>query len=93
MSLSFLIGHWLPSTRANVAFSMIHSRCRISLDNAPFRVLKETVKVCIFGTEYYKKTPEKRQKGSGLECHWLAEGGIQDSNATVWPKDEHKKKK
>ncbi|XP_075733823.1 uncharacterized protein LOC119176453 isoform X2 [Rhipicephalus microplus] len=69
------------------------SRCRISLDNAPFRVLKETVKVCIFGTEYYKKTPEKRQKGSGLECHWLAEGGIQDSNATVWPKDEHKKKK
>ncbi|KAL3187168.1 hypothetical protein MRX96_025896 [Rhipicephalus microplus] len=67
---------WLPSTRgmlcghrdlsksskSNVVFSMIHCGSRFSLDNVPFRVVKETVKVCIFGTEYYKKTQEKKKR-------------------------------
>ncbi|XP_037498136.1 uncharacterized protein LOC119371747 [Rhipicephalus sanguineus] len=52
------------SSKSNVVFSMIHSGCRISLDNVPFRVVKEAIKVCIFGTEYYKKTPgEKKRPG------------------------------
>ncbi|XP_075533165.1 uncharacterized protein LOC142566208 [Dermacentor variabilis] len=48
-------------SKSNVVFSMIHSGCRISLDNVPFVFVKETVKVCIFGTEYYKKTREKNK--------------------------------
>ncbi|KAL3193715.1 hypothetical protein MRX96_002159 [Rhipicephalus microplus] len=49
------------SSKPNVVFSMIHCGSRISLDNVPFRVVKETVKVCIFGTGYYKKNSgEKR---------------------------------
>ncbi|KAL3192632.1 hypothetical protein MRX96_058853 [Rhipicephalus microplus] len=43
---------------------MIHGGSRISLDNVPFRVIKETVKVCIFGTEYYKKTQEKKKNSA-----------------------------
>ncbi|KAL3193725.1 hypothetical protein MRX96_002169 [Rhipicephalus microplus] len=39
------------SSKSNVVFSMIHCGSRISLDNVPFRVVKETVKVYIFGTE------------------------------------------
>ncbi|KAH8038094.1 hypothetical protein HPB51_021651 [Rhipicephalus microplus] len=52
------------SSKSNVVFSMIHCGSRISLDNLPFRVVKETVKVCIFGTEYYKKTQEKKKNSS-----------------------------
>ncbi|KAH8042069.1 hypothetical protein HPB51_020243 [Rhipicephalus microplus] len=50
------------SSKSNVVFSMIHCGSRISLDNVPFRVVKETVKVYIFGTEYYKKTREKKKR-------------------------------
>ncbi|KAL3171354.1 hypothetical protein MRX96_013572 [Rhipicephalus microplus] len=52
------------SSKSNVVFSMIHCGSRISLDNVPFRAVKETVKVGIFGTEYYKKTQEKKEQSS-----------------------------
>nr|XP_037280343.1 uncharacterized protein LOC119173651 [Rhipicephalus microplus] len=67
------------SSKPNVVFSMIHSGCRISLDNVPFRVVKETVKVCVFGTEYYKKTLQKK-KDLG-------------SNIIDWPKEVREKKR
>ncbi|KAL3189069.1 hypothetical protein MRX96_003210 [Rhipicephalus microplus] len=65
------------SSKSNVVFSMIHCGSRISLDNVPFRVVKETVKVCIFGTEYYKKTQEKKKKNS----------------TTDWQKEVYEKKR
>ncbi|KAL3184110.1 hypothetical protein MRX96_000191 [Rhipicephalus microplus] len=49
------------SSKSNVVFSVIHCGSRISLDILPFRVVKQTVEVCIFGTEYYKKTQEKKK--------------------------------
>ncbi|KAL1486684.1 hypothetical protein MTO96_031296 [Rhipicephalus appendiculatus] len=67
------------SSKSNFVFPMIHSGCRISLDNVPFRVVKETVKVCIFGAEYYKKAPHKK-KDPGL-------------STTYWPKEVYEKKR
>ncbi|XP_075741913.1 uncharacterized protein LOC119179173 [Rhipicephalus microplus] len=61
------------SSKSNVVFSMIHCGSRISLDNVPFRVVKETVKVCIFGTEYYKKTQEKKKEQSSSTTDWQKE--------------------
>nr|XP_050032686.1 uncharacterized protein LOC126529124 [Dermacentor andersoni] len=66
-------------SKSNVVFSMIHSGCRISLDNVPFVVVKETVKVCIFGTEYYKKTQEKNKD--------------RGSSTADWPKEVYEKKR
>ncbi|XP_070390965.1 uncharacterized protein [Dermacentor albipictus] len=66
-------------SKSNVVFSMIHSGCRISLDNVPFVVVKETVKVCISGTEYYKKTREKNKD--------------QGSSTSDWPKEVCEKKR
>ncbi|KAL3211498.1 hypothetical protein MRX96_036376 [Rhipicephalus microplus] len=65
------------SSKSNVLFSVIHYGSRISLDNVLFRVVKETVKVCIFGTEYYKKTQEKKKKNS----------------TTDWQKEVYEKKR
>ncbi|KAL3204122.1 hypothetical protein MRX96_001103 [Rhipicephalus microplus] len=59
--------------RSNVVFSMIHCGSRISLDNVPFRVVKENVKVCIFGTKYYKKTQEKKKEQSSSTADWQKE--------------------
>ncbi|KAL3193841.1 hypothetical protein MRX96_000129 [Rhipicephalus microplus] len=50
------------SSKSKVVFSMIHCGSRISVDNVPFRVVKETVRVCILETEYYKKTQEKKKR-------------------------------
>ncbi|XP_037558037.1 uncharacterized protein LOC119435183 [Dermacentor silvarum] len=69
-------------SKSNVVFSMIHSGCRISLDNVPFRVVKETVKVCIFGMEYYKKTPEKKKD----HIYYMG------SSTTDWLKEVYEKK-
>lgn len=51
------------SLKSNVVFSMIHCGRRISIDNVPFRVVKETAKVCMFGVEYYKKTEKQKDQG------------------------------
>ncbi|XP_077550720.1 uncharacterized protein LOC144163945 [Haemaphysalis longicornis] len=66
------------SRKGNVIFSMIHCGRRISVDNIPFRVVKQTAKVCIFGVEYYKKTEQQKNKGS---------------TATDWPKEVFQKKR
>ncbi|KAL3210506.1 hypothetical protein MRX96_037078 [Rhipicephalus microplus] len=71
------------SSKSNVVFSMIHCGSRISLDNVPFRVVKETVKVCIFGTEYYKKTQERKKEQVDVPqpCGQTREGRLKDDKA------------
>ncbi|KAL3199247.1 hypothetical protein MRX96_043964 [Rhipicephalus microplus] len=62
---------------------MIHCGSRISLDNVPFRIVKETVKVCIFGTEYYKKTQEKKKEQVDVPqpCGQTREGRLKADKA------------
>ncbi|KAH8019709.1 hypothetical protein HPB51_021031 [Rhipicephalus microplus] len=51
------------SSNPNVVFSMIHCESRISLDNVPFRVVKETVK-----KEVYEKKRVNRQGTKKKGC-------------------------
>ncbi|KAH8028667.1 hypothetical protein HPB51_018070 [Rhipicephalus microplus] len=48
------------SSKSNVVFSMIHCGSRISVDNVPFRVVKETVKSSST-TDWQKKAYEKKR--------------------------------
>lgn len=66
---------WL---KGKVAFSMIHCGRRISFDNVPFRVFKETVKICCLGVEHYKTSEKQR---------------ILSRIATDWPKGVYQKEK